>query len=173
MCMWLCARVCACMRICVASPRKFRSVKAREFVNVRTRQNVRLSHVNLFAFATRDVSLPTPGVARTMYAVEKDGVTFLYLKPLGTFSTVRVEMATNSPLPFPPQKNEKRGGGVLPPEKKSNRTQRTTYIYMYIARAQEDVRALDSITFSEWFERKGGSRGSITCLLYTSPSPRD
>ena len=29
---------------------------------------------------------------------------------------------------------------------------------------QEDVRALDSITFSEWFEGKGGSRGSIDRL---------
>lgn len=25
----------------------------------------------------------------------------------------------------------------------------------------EDVRALDNISFSEWFEGKGGSRGSI------------
>ncbi|CAN0451492.1 unnamed protein product [Ascophyllum nodosum] len=30
--------------------------------------------------------------------------------------------------------------------------------------AMEDVRALDSITFSEWFEGKGGSRGSIDRL---------
>jgi uncharacterized protein with NAD-binding domain and iron-sulfur cluster len=27
--------------------------------------------------------------------------------------------------------------------------------------AMEDVRALDNISFSEWFEGKGGSRGSI------------
>lgn len=27
---------------------------------------------------------------------------------------------------------------------------------------QEDVRALDRMTFSQWFEGKGGSRGSIT-----------
>lgn len=29
---------------------------------------------------------------------------------------------------------------------------------------QEDVRALDKMTFSEWFEGKGGSRGSIERL---------
>lgn len=31
-------------------------------------------------------------------------------------------------------------------------------------KTQEDVRALDKMTFSEWFEGKGGSRGSIERL---------
>lgn len=35
-------------------------------------------------------------------------------------------------------------------------------MYVHIHLFQEDVRALDKITFSEWFEGKGGSRGSIS-----------
>lgn len=35
---------------------------------------------------------------------------------------------------------------------------------MFVPLFQEDVRALDKMTFSEWFEGKGGSRGSIERL---------
>ena len=38
---------------------------------------------------------------------------------------------------------------------------------------QKDLRTLERAVYSESFQKKTGAETSLSCLLYTSPSPRD